>query len=154
LAVGERVLLAVCCADGTLVVATERAVYQGDGRAAGGGWRRLGWEQVDRVDWDRSRRTVVLTGALPEVPRRTVLRLPGSTALADLARERVGWTTLARVRVWLGERGGAWMTARRQPGTGELSWVVALDPGVDRDDLRLSAEVSAAIAGLRAELGL
>jgi hypothetical protein len=154
LAAGERVLAAVRCADGTPVVATERALYHRDGPAVGGGWRRLGWEQVGRVDWDRRRRTLVLTGAVPEVPRRTVLRLPGSTVLVGLARERVGWTTLARVRVRLGERDGAQVTVRRRPGTGELSWVVALDPGADRDDPRLSADVSAAIAGLRAELGL
>lgn len=154
LATGERVLVAVRCADGTPVVATERAVYRHDGQAMGGGWRRLGWEQVGRVDWDRGRRTLVLTGAVPEVARRTVLRLPRSTALVGLARERVGWTTLARVRVRLGGLGEAQVTARRQPGTDELSWVVALDPGVDRDDPRLLAEVSAVIAGLRAELGL
>jgi hypothetical protein len=154
LAAGERVLAAVRCADGTPVVGTERALYHRDGPAAGEGWRRLGWEQVGRVDWDRGRRTLVLTGAVPEVPRRTVLRLGRSTVLVGLARERVGWTTLARVRVWLGEPGEAQVTIRRQPGTGELSWVVALDPGVDRDDPHVSADVSAAIAGLRAELGL
>src|SRR5262245_24942717 len=58
---GERLLTAELDADGMPVVATDRAIYRrqdGDG----GGWLRLGWELVDRIDWDNQRHTLRLTG--------------------------------------------------------------------------------------------
>jgi hypothetical protein len=78
---GERWLTAEVDARGVPVVATNRAVYHRD---SGGGWLRLGWEQVGRVDWDEPRRTLLLTGLTPDVPRRvllTVRRQPGSDRL-------------------------------------------------------------------------
>jgi hypothetical protein len=48
----------------------------------------------------------------------------------------------------------AHVTVRREPATGALLWVVRLHPGVDRDDLRLSASVDAAITRLRAQAGI
>lgn len=58
LAPGERQLTAEVEAQGVPVVATDRAVYHRD---RGGGWLRLGWDQVGRVHWDHQQRMLLLT---------------------------------------------------------------------------------------------
>jgi hypothetical protein len=153
LAPGERVLLAARDAGGAPVVATERALYHQHG-SPGDGWRRIGWEQVGRVEWDAGQSALTLTGPLPAGPSRTVLRLSGSTALVDVARERARASTLTTARVRLDARREAVVSARRQPGSDQLTWAVRFGPGVDPDDPRTMAQLDAAIAELRADLGL
>lgn len=147
---GERWLTAEVDARGVPVVATNRAVYHRD---SGGGWLRLGWEQVGRVDWDEPRRTLLLTGLTPDVPRRTVLSVRRGSVLVALARERVGWSTLLAGPIRL-DRVGVLLTVRRQPGSDRLLWVVAFDDGVDRDDPATSLRLASALARLRAETGI
>jgi hypothetical protein len=149
LARGERPLLAVESLAGS-VVATERAVYHLS--QATGEWVRLGWEQVGQIRCEADPGGLVLTGWMPDAPLRTVLAVPQNHALLALARERVAWTTLISARVPLAGYGHARMTARRQPGTHALLWRVALDDGVP-DNPDIQAEVDAAVARLRTELG-
>jgi hypothetical protein len=150
LAKGERRLLTYRAADASSVVATVRAVYH-QGPAAEG-WARLGWEQVGLVHWDEHVGGLLLTGWTPQAPARTVLAVPPDHALLALACERVAWTVLISVRVPLTGHGHAHLTARRQPGTDRLLWRIALSHG-GPDDPAVRAELDAALARLRTELG-
>jgi hypothetical protein len=148
---GERRLLSVRDADGRPVLATDLALLH---RRDPSAWTRLGWEDVDRADWDPRRGALVLTGPGPDGPRRTELPLADGRRLALLARERIRWTTLLDTDLPLGDLGEARVTARREPGTGALLWVVRPHPDVNRDDPRLPARVDAAIARLRTHAGI
>ncbi len=150
LAPGERLLTTEGEAQAVAVAGTDRAVYHRD---RGGGWLRLGWEQVGRVDWDEPRRTLLLTGLTPDVPRRALLPVRRGSALPALARERVGWSTLLAGPIRL-DRVGTLLTVRRQPGTDRLLWVVTFDAEVDRDDPATPRHLAAALARLRAETGI
>jgi hypothetical protein len=151
LARGERVLTVAHSRDGSPVIATKLAVYH-QHPTGSGTWIRLGWEQVGRVDWDEPH-GLVLTGWTPEVAARTLLGVARGEPLLALARERVAWTTLLATHLPVGGRGLARVTARRQPGTNRLLWMVALGPGVD-DNAAVRAELDAALARLRADLAL
>jgi hypothetical protein len=151
LARGERRLVTVRGTGGTTVVATGRAVYH-LGLAPPQAWQRLGWEQIGLVHWDERGASLMLTGWTQEAPRLTVLAVPRNHALVALARERVASTMLATTRLQVGTDGHVTLTARRQPGTDRLLWRVKLDDGVP-DDPTVRADVEAAMARLRAELG-
>lgn len=151
---GERRLLSTRDANDLPVVATDRALYHQHADQPGGVWTRLGWEQVDRADWDPQRRRLTLTGLTSDGPRSTALYLADGVRLLSLARERIRWTTLFSGPLHLSDGGEAHVTVRREPATGALLWVVRLHPDVDRDDPLLSGRVDAAIAGLRAYAGI
>jgi len=143
LATGERVLITAHTVAGPPVLATALAVYHRDSA----GWARLGWEQVARVWADRD--GLVLTGWTPDVPARTVLAVRPGGPLRDFATERVGWTVLVTTRLTLTGGRTARVAARRQPGTGRLVWLVAVEPdGAPADGL------NAALARLCADLAL
>ncbi len=155
LAPGERVLARLLDAAATPVVATTAAIYLDDGADA---WRRLGWVDVTRVIWEPHRgllRLDDLTGATACQVRLAAAVCP---PLVALARERFGATLLTSALVAL--RGGrtAAVTARRVPGSPEVTWVVRLDHGTDHgtdhDDPDLEAQILAAIRHLRAEVGI
>lgn len=151
---GERRMLSTRDANGLPVVATDRALYHRHDCQPDALWTRLGWEQVDRADWDPQHRRFILTGPTPDGLRRTELLLADGVALMLLARERIRWTTLLASTLHLDNLGEARVTVRREPATGALLWVVRLHPSVDRDDPRLPASVDAAIAELRAYAGI
>jgi hypothetical protein len=151
---GERRMLSMRDTNGGSVVATDRALYHQHDHQPGRVWTRLGWEHVDRADWDSQRRRLILTGLTPDGLRRTELHLADGVMLMSLARERIRWTTLLSGPLHLSNIGEAHVTVRREPAAGALLWVVRLHPGVDRDDPRLSASVDAAIAWLRAQAGV
>lgn len=150
----ERVLTSSRDVAGSLIVATRRALYHQDRREPSQGWSRLGWENVTRVSWDDRRRILTLTGLRPDGTWRTDLRLPRHTALAELARERVASTLLASTTVRLGGRVCACVTARRQPGSGKVMWVVVLNGADGAGEPAIRARVAAAIATLRADTGI
>jgi hypothetical protein len=151
---GERVLTSVRQVSAALVIATDRAVYHQDGPAAGRSWSRLGWEDVDQAVWDDELCALTLTRAGRGGPSRVVLRLPRPAPLAELARERVTATTLARTPVLSGGRVCGWLTARRPPGSDQVRWVLTLRDATAAGDPALQSRVSGAIAALEADLGL
>jgi hypothetical protein len=145
LAPGEQVLCVEADGRGP-VAATDRAIYHDEGA----GWRRLGWEQVRRVDWDNRRSALLLWGLTPTVPRQTEVLLRRGSRLVALARERVAWCTVPVPRSRL-DGVGTLLAVRRQPGSGELVWLVAFDAGVDAAD---RVRLDAALHRLRVEAGL
>jgi hypothetical protein len=124
LAPGERILVV---APDRRAVASDRALYHEE--AGSTGLRRLGWEQVDELDWDAERAQLTVTADAG----RYRGKLAGTGRFAAVARERMTSTRLVQVRVPLAEGHTAEVTARRRPGSDELHWVVRV-PGADPID--------------------
>lgn len=133
------------------VVATQHAVYHQDLDHGFDAWQRLGWDQVDRADWDPQRgelRLVSLVG--PSTPDLTV-RLPRPGRLLDVARERIHATTVLRVPLRHAGQVIGQVSARRTTANDhELAWVVRLRPGAQLTD----PELAEAIHNVKAEAGL
>jgi len=123
----ERVLTSGHDLAGSLVVATSAAVYFQDLGGPGRTWSRLGWEDVDVVRWHDRHRVLAFTGVHPGGMWRKELVLASRSALVDVARERVASTLLASTSVRLGDQPCARVTARRQPGSGQVVWTVVLN---------------------------
>ena len=154
LAGGERVLVTDRDAAGAQVLATTFAIYHRDSSSPEDPWRRLEWAETRNVSWDRKQGTLHLRALVPGSASDMTLTLAPRTPIAALARERVAATVLASERVPLGERDTAVLSARRRPGSAELTWVVVLNGDADPDDADVRARVSSAIRRLRAETGL
>ena len=61
------------------VVATRRALYyQGSPRELEP-WQRLGWEQVERADWDADRTEITFVHLVPHVAPNLKLRLAATS---------------------------------------------------------------------------
>jgi len=146
---GERLLAVARGAGGGLLAATDWALYH----QASQSWARLGWDQVGRVDWDEQWRVLTLTGLVPAVPARTVLRLARNWDLPAVAAERASWAKLVDQRISLNGEAGARVIARRVPGEPQVRWLVVLDRGLDAADPGIRAGLGAALAGLRAATG-
>jgi hypothetical protein len=147
---GERILAFAHNLDGGLVVATERALRH----QTTGGWSRLGWEQVARVTWGDDRRTLAVTDVVSGRAAKIGLHAADGTRIADLARERVGSTVLLTELVPLTGHSPVRVTARRHPGTDQILWQVSLGNGSHARNPELRSKVVAAIAELRAHVGV
>jgi hypothetical protein len=150
LAPGERVVATFTDAEIGPLVATDRALCRGDG----GGWARLGWEQIDHAVRDQRGQRLLVYLWPADSPRCVTLRVPPESPLVALVRQRVSATTLLTTQVRLGDLGQARVTVRRRPATQELLWVVRLDPSVDATDTRLPVHIDTAIRQLAAAAGL
>lgn len=148
---GERVLAAAQTPDGWLVATTD-ALWLAD-RA---GPSRLGWESVDTATWDRDAAvlTVVRAAGLGQRTRSWRVRVDGDRDLLLVVKERVRATVLTSRRVSVDGRRGATVVARRPPRGDDVTWAVAVDPGIDPDDVLVRAAVDQAKAELRRDLGL
>ena len=153
---GERVVVTTCDGDGRWVAASPRALYHLAGQPPGSTdapkWVRLGWEEISSASWEDTDCTLTLNGLVPTVARRTVLRLPSGRSLARLAQERVAWTEVVRTEIDLGDHGTVRVIGRRQPGSGELTWLVGLDSA--SDVAAPQGVIDAALCELRDRLGL
>lgn len=150
----ERVLTTGRDRAGSLVVASSAAVYFQDRGGPGRAWSRLGWEDVDAVLWDDRLQVLGFSGVQPGGMRRIELVLASRGALVEVARERVASTLLASTAVRLGDQVCARVTARRQPGSGKVVWIVVLNGAAGISNPAIRARVGAAIAALQAETGI
>jgi hypothetical protein len=136
---------------GVRLVATRDAVYVENLSGGLASWWRLGWERVERVEWDAARGELRLVSLIPEAVPDVAVRLATPGRLPQLAQERMTATTPVRVPLRHAGRLAGWITARRPvAGDGEVAWVVRLAAGVTLTD----AEVGDAIRRVRAETGL
>jgi hypothetical protein len=71
-----------------------------------------------------------------------------------VARERVASTLLASTAVRHGDQLCARVTARRQPGSGKVVWIVVLNEAAGISNPAIRTEVAAAIAALQADTGI
>jgi hypothetical protein len=144
---GERVLISG--RDATTdrhVVATRNAVYHEGFRWEFEPWRRLGWDRVERADWDAGRAELTLVGLAAPL---LTLRWPGNRSLLDLARERIAATTLLRVPVSRAGQTAGWLSARRAAGSGDVRWVLRA-AGIELTD----EELARAIRQARVQAGI
>ncbi len=147
---GARLLAAATTADGSWLVATDRALWV-PRRAVR---HRIGWEQVDTASWDRESEilTVLQAAPLGERPRRWTFRLDDPGDLLLVVRERVNATVVLARTVRIGEA-SVRVVARRAPGQDELSWVVSAGRGLDVSDPSVHGRLQLEVARLRSELG-
>ena len=150
----ERVLATGHDLAGWPVVATSAAVYFQDRGGPGRTWSRRGWEDVEVVRWHDRHQVLTFTGVHPGGLWRKDLVLASRSALVDVARERVASTLLASTTVRLGDQPCARVTARRQPGSGKVVWIVVLNEAAGISNPAVRARVQAAIAAVQAETGI
>lgn len=119
------------------------------------GTRAIGWENIERATWnDETEQLVVVeTAPMGDRPRRHRLQVsePTRARVLDVLREQVNASVVVSRHVPIVGAKGIRVNGRRRPATGELTWVVAVDAGVDLDDPAVRTRVDAAIAQVRAE---
>ncbi len=147
---GERLLAWGELAGGSVAVCTDVALHVPD--------RRIPWELVVRAAWSEEFLDLVVQPA-PGLPTAHVrLRFDAPGEVPAVVRERVEWTVLASHAVTLqlpdGTAGGATLNARRAPGTGEVRWSVAFEPGIDPADPQWRAAADQALSRIRAQTGI
>ncbi|MGH8776300.1 MAG: hypothetical protein ACRDWI_14435 [Jiangellaceae bacterium] len=146
---GERPLASANTASGPVVATDRRLVIAYPDRV-----HAVGWEDVERAQWDRDGEVLVVTetAAAGSRPPEHRLRIEEPGRLVDVVRERVNASVvLTRSMIISGER-GVRVTGRRRPGQDGLRWVVAVDPGLDLDDPAVRASVDSAVTSVRAEV--
>ncbi len=148
---GEQLLAWGVLVTGDVAVCTTAALYAPDGG-------RLPWDRVVRAAWSEEFLDLVVqqVSGAPSEHRRLRFDDPGD--VPAVVRERIEWTVLASQHVELGHpdgrSGGAVLTARRSPETGEARWSVVFDAGLDPADPQWRAAADAALAYVRAQLGV
>ncbi len=151
---GERPLAWAVGTDGSWYVGTDRALHVPNDD----GWRRLGWETVERAEWhrDTEQLAVVEVAGFGEPERRTEVSIDDPGQLLELVRERVTKSVVVTVYAPVQGRRGLSVVGRRAPaGDGPVSWSWVLAEGLDpRDPLveevaaRTLREAQAELAGL------
>ena len=130
------------------VLATDRALVLGRNV-------RIPWIRVVRAGWNAPVMEVLYqeVSAGPTKLVRLVMQDPGKVSV--VVRDRVTASVVSQQHVPLVEDGtGARMVSRRDPVTGEVTWAVVFDVGLDPGDPDLRAKAEAALTDLRATLGL
>lgn len=157
---GERLLAWSRVNPGGVAVATDAALYlpidgagarRGDEAASVG--LRLAWDLIAKATFSDAAVLVVEGRADPrgrDRAWRVVLDDPG--ALPTVVYERITSSVVVSERIPLRGELGARVVARRV-GDG-LRWTVTFDAGLDPDDRVLRDEADAAVAELRATLGV
>lgn len=151
---GERVLAWAVDRDGRWHLGSDRALHLADGD----GYRRLGWEEIERAEWlgDEERLALVEAADWGEAERRHEIEVAEPGELVDLLRERVTRSVLTTAYAKVRGRAGISVVARRSPvGDGPVQWSYVLADGLDPDDPdvtavaeRLQRVAAAELAGL------
>ena len=146
---GERLLARAESEAGPIAATTRHLVLPADG-----GFHAIGWEKVERATWSRDddQLVVVETAPLGAEPRRHRVGLGEATRFLDVVREQVQASVVISRHVPIVDGRGVRVSGRRPPGQRNLSWVVAVDPGIDLDDMAVRARIESALAQVRAEV--
>ena len=113
-------------------------------------WHRLGWDQIERVDWNAGRAEITFVHNVIGQAPNLVLLLADDLRFLDLARERITATTLLKVPLHRSGQPAGWLSARRRAdGRGGVRWVL------HSGDARWTPmEVTQAIEQARVQAGL
>ncbi|MGE0819314.1 MAG: hypothetical protein AB7O74_11650 [Candidatus Nanopelagicales bacterium] len=147
---GERVLAWLPSGSSSLL-ATDMALVLPEGMEPA----RIPWDLVLRAQW--SENALDVTAQTGPGGRPVLLHVPVTGdvgTLAGVVRERVNASIVIQDHVSLTASAGARVVARRVPGSTDLRWSVVFDPGLDPSDPALRAAADAALAELRATLGV
>ncbi|NHC45028.1 hypothetical protein [Motilibacter aurantiacus] len=140
---GERLLTSALTAAGEPVGVTDRALLLP-------GAERLPWHLVLEAAYAGDTCTLTVTAV---AGARHVLALPDPGRVPEAVRERVQSSILVSRRVAVAGERGVLVAVRRVPDAAP-AWQVRPEPGVDLGDPDVRSRVDAAIAQLRASLGL
>lgn len=110
------------------------------------------WHAVDVGAWQPPKFSIRYRDLDTGNALRLNLSLAEAGELPPVLRERVDRTVLVTRRVTLVGESGVVMAARRDP-TGQISWTVVFDPGLDPRDPQLQAAAREGLAELRRSLG-
>lgn len=154
LADGERVLAWAVDGEGRWHLGTDRALHL----AEADGYRKLGWEQIERAEWqrDEGRLGVVESADWGQPEQRHELDIAEPGQLHELLRERVTKSVLTTAYAKVRGKAGLSVVARRSPvGEGLVQWSYVLAEGLDPHDPqvtevaeRLQREAATELAGL------
>ncbi len=157
---GERLLAWARVVPGGVAVATDAALYlpiDGTGARQAGVAApvglRLAWDLITKATFSDAAVLVVEGRQQPRARDRAWrVVLEDSGALPTVVYERVTSSVVVSERLLLRGELGARVVARRA-GEG-LRWTVTFDAGLDPDDPLVRADADAALAELRATLGV
>lgn len=130
----ERVLAWARGAAGEWYVGTNLALHL---PAADGAPRRLGWEEVERADWQRDtdRLAIVEVTEWGAPERTTVVSVEEPGHLLELLRERVTKSVICSVFARVRGSLGISVVGRRAPsGDGPVIWSYVVSAGLDPAD--------------------
>ncbi|MGA9344360.1 MAG: hypothetical protein WBV37_04580 [Nocardioidaceae bacterium] len=148
---GERPLAWATDREGRWYVGTDRALHL----ATDQGFRRLGWEQVERADWqqDAGRLAVVEVSAWGEPEPRTAIEVDDAGQLLELLRERITKSVVATRYARVRGKAGLSVVGRRSPaGQGPIVWSYLLSAGLDPDDPEVTAVAERTLTEAQREL--
>jgi hypothetical protein len=150
---GESALAAAADTQGHWYVGTALALLVPEEH----GWRRLGWEDVERANWDRDSEQLVVVETAdfgkPEPTYRAQLANP--ERLLRLIRERVTASIVVRFFEPVEGKRGITVSGRRSPHSDdEIVWSVLVDPGLDERSEQVRAAAERALAAAQAEVGI
>ncbi|MFS3128802.1 hypothetical protein ACLM5J_10405 [Nocardioides sp. Bht2] len=150
---GEKVLAGAVAADGAVLAGTALALYLVD---PVGETRRVGWEQMQRADWNPDDGMLSLSEVGAFGGSRPVYRFAFEFEARFLAflRERITSTLLLQRHVPVQGAKGLFVIARRAPGGDRaVTWLYEFEEGVDVADPEVLRAAEAALARARDEVG-
>lgn len=139
---GERMLAWATDAGDRWYVGTNLAIHLPD---AGGGYRRVGWEDVQRADWDQDceQLSIVEVADWGQPEPSSVFTVADSGRLLELIRERVTNSVVCTVYARVRGREALSVVGRRSPARDKpVRWSYVLSPGLDPSDAAV-AQVAA-----------
>ncbi len=151
LARGERPLAWATDRDGRWYVGTDRALHL----ATDEGFRRLGWEQVERADWQRDTGQLAVVEVSPwgEPEPRNVIEVDDAGHLLELLRERVTKSVVATTYARVRGKAGLSVIGRRSPvGQSPILWSYLLSAGLDPADPEVIAVAEQTLRDAQREL--
>ena len=146
-AAGEKLLAWATDTEGKVVGGTRDALYLP---------QRIAWEEVEAADWDleTSVLTVTEVGTWGELRSRHQVTLDQSGGLLELVRERVSASIVLQRHVAVRGRRGVRVIARRAPhSSGEITWFLQYDEGVEPDDPAVRVAAGEALHAAQGEIG-
>jgi len=148
---GERILAWATGGSGEWYVGSNLALYL----PAGAGTRRLGWEEIERADWQRDsdRLAIVEVEEWGAPEHTTVIHIDDPGHLLELLRERVTKSVACTVYARVRGSAGLSIVGRRSPsGQGPVTWSYVLSPGLDPADPTVVRTAQATLDRARREL--
>ncbi len=134
--------------DELLVVATNRALYLQSTK------ERIRWDALSKAIWAEPILTLTLIDDTGQVVGERVVELGRATDLPAAIHDRVTDSVIVSERADLGDGAAAMLVARRNSDSGQITWSVVLEAGLDPSDPKLMARAGMELAQLRTALGI
>lgn len=131
-----------------VAVATNRALYL---KATG---ERIRWDHVSKAVWDEPMMNLTLVDDNGHGKGGRVVELGRATDLPAAIHDRVTASVIVSERADLGDGAAAMLVARRNSDSGQITWSVVLEAGLDPSDPKLMARAGMELAQLRTALGI